>query len=81
MSQGWSNISISIKSDMLAKLLRDHGITPKGAGNVKDGITYDVDFEWEYTSRYEYMAHDISSVGGLIYYYISCVLGVENGKK
>ena len=42
MSQGWSNISISIKSDMLAKLLRDHGITPKGAGNVKNGAIYDL---------------------------------------
>ena len=81
MSQGWSDISISIKSEKLAKLLRDHGITPKGAGNVKNGITYDVDFEWDYTSRYEYMAYDITDVGELIFYYISCVLAVENGKK
>jgi hypothetical protein len=81
MSQGWSDISISIKSNMLANLLRDHGITPKGAGNIKNGIRFDVDFEWEYSSRYEYMAHDISSVGELIYYYIFCVLGVEHGKK
>lgn len=81
MSQGWSDISISIKSDMLAKLLRDHGVTPKGAGNVKNGIIYDVDFEWEYTSRYEYMAYNITDVGELIFYYISCVLAVENGKK
>ena len=81
MSQGWSNVSISIKSDMLAKLLRDHGITPKGAGNVKNGISYDVEFEWDYTSRYEYMAYDITDVGELIFYYISCVLAVENGKK
>ena len=76
MSQGWSDISISIKSEKLAKLLRDHGITPKGAGNVKNGITYDVDFEWDYTSRYEYMAYDITDVGELIFCYISCVLVV-----
>lgn len=81
MSQGWSDISISIKSDMLANLLRDHGITPKGAGNIKNGIRFDVDFEREYSSRCEYMAQDISSVGNLILYYITCVLAVENGKE
>ena len=81
MGWGWSNISISIKSDMLAKLLREYGITPKGAGNVKKGIRYDVDFEWQYESRYEYMAQEISSAGDLVLYYISCVLAVETGKE
>ena len=81
MGWGWSNISISIKSDLLAKLLREHGITPKGAGNVKNDIRYDVDFEWEYESRYECMAQDVKSVGDLIYYYISCVLAVEQKKE
>lgn len=81
MGWGWSDVNICIKSDKLAQLLKKHGITPKGAGTTKKGIVYDVAFEWEYESRYEYMAYEIQSAADLLYYYIHCVLAVENGKE